>query len=258
MSEWSIDDGEVHLWRARLDRPESDVAAASAVLSADELERANRGSSVVRRRRILSRSALRHTLAGYLGVAPVAVSFTYGDFGKPRLREEGASPPGLHFNLSRSDDYCLIGVSRSELGVDVERLEPRADLDELAGRYFAPAESATIKRLEGESKTRAFFRCWTCKEAVLKAVGSGLAGGSLARFTVSLEEDEEPSVTSFEGDPHAWRLALPPVDSAFLAAVALRDGVRTGPLVKEREPSGGGLSSEEAAITCLVRLTQET
>jgi 4'-phosphopantetheinyl transferase len=257
MSEWSIDDGEVHLWRARLDRAESEVSEASAVLSADELERAERGSSVVRRRRILSRSALRQTLARYLGVAPEAVSFTYGAFGKPRLRSGGTSPPGLHFNLSRSDDYCLIGVSRSELGVDVERLEPRADLDELAGRYFAPAESATIHRLEGESKTRAFFRCWTCKEAVLKALGSGLAGGSLARFTVSLEDDE-PSVTSFDQDPRAWRLALPPVEGAFLAAVALRDGVRTGPLVRQREPSGGGWFSAEAAITCLVRLTQET
>jgi 4'-phosphopantetheinyl transferase len=257
MSEWSIDDGEVHVWRARLDRPERDVEEAAAVLSADELERAARGSSVVRRRRILSRAALRHTLAGYLGVGPDAVSFTYGAFGKPQLHE-GASPPGLHFNLSRSDDYCLIGVSRSELGVDVERLEPRTDLDELAGRYFAPAESETIRRLEGESKIRAFFRCWTCKEAVLKALGSGLAGGSLARFTVSLEDEEEPSVTSFDQDPRAWRLAMPPVEGAFLAAVALRDGARTGPLVRQREPSGGGWFSAEAAITCLVRLTQET
>ena len=228
------------------------------MLSADELERAGRGSSVVRRRRILSRSALRHTLAGYLGVAPDAVSFTYGAFGKPRLQDEGASRPELHFNLSRSDDYCLIGVSRTELGVDVERLEPRTDLDELAGRYFAPAESATIRRLEGESKIRAFFRCWTCKEAVLKALGSGLAGGSLARFTVSLEDEEEPSVTACDQDPRAWRLAMPPVEGAFLAAVALRDGTRTGPLVRQREPSGGGWFSEEAAITCLVRLTQET
>jgi hypothetical protein len=48
------------------------------------------------------------------------------------------------------------------------------------------------------------------------------------------------------------------VEGAFLAAVALRDGARTGPLVRQREPSGGGWFSEEAAITCLVRLTQET
>jgi 4'-phosphopantetheinyl transferase len=238
---YAVNLGEkVHVWRAQLDQPDGAVIRATALLLPGELEHARRGSPVVSRRRVLARAALREVLGRYLDLQPDAVRLTNGRFGKPRLAQIHGSRGRLHFNLSRSDDTCLIAVAATDVGVDIERHEDRGiDVDAFSARFFAPDETAALRRLAGRRKLRTFFKIWTLKEAFVKALGGGLTI-PLNTFAVSVEGGHPRLVTYRDGAVDAWTLAAPPIDDRFVAAVALRRPVESEELsivVRDVEPS---------------------
>lgn len=99
--------------------------------------------------------------------------------------------PDLHFNLSHAGPDILIGFARGQaLGVDLERRDRRASIDGIAGRFFAPREAQGLAVLPPLQQRHAFLRLWTHKEAVLKAIGSGLNFG-LHRVEFSLGRNHE-------------------------------------------------------------------
>src|SRR4051794_10491020 len=130
---------EVHVWRIRLDRPAAEVARLHETLADEELARAARFHFAEHRRRFtVARGRLRSVLAAYLGCRPAEVGFRYGPHGKPALDGDAGD---LRFNLAHSDEGALLGVTRGrDVGVDLERVRPMKDLEQLARRYFAPAE----------------------------------------------------------------------------------------------------------------------
>ncbi len=111
-------------------------------------------------------------LGDYLGVAPDLLRFDYGPHGKPALAPNFYA---LSFNVSHSDDLALIAVREAgALGVDVERVRPDIGGDEIAARFFCPAERAWLNSLPREHRSVGFFCLWTRKEAYIKGLGSGL------------------------------------------------------------------------------------
>jgi 4'-phosphopantetheinyl transferase len=117
---------------------------------------------------------LRALLARYLKCAPDAVPLRVGEFGKPYLDP----PHALEFNLSHSKDALLIGLSRSQpLGVDIETRGRQRPVQPLAQRFFAPDEAAALQALDPGLRQNAFLGLWSCKEAVVKALGRGIAFG---------------------------------------------------------------------------------
>lgn len=142
-------------------------------LSAKEQERASRFRFEMHRRRYkTSHAALRHILGQATGQAPATLEFTEGVHGKPRLAHDNAP----HFNMSHSDDWALIGVSTlGPIGVDIEVMTPMDDTDLLAQKNFSAAEYAAFKKTPTDQRLASFLRCWTRKEACLKALGSGLS-----------------------------------------------------------------------------------
>ncbi|MEP7068204.1 MAG: 4'-phosphopantetheinyl transferase superfamily protein [Usitatibacter sp.] len=90
--------------------------------------------------------------------------------GKPFLDGEA-----LSFSVSRSGGATVVAVSRGVVGVDLERVAPLADLDALAACCLAQAEAENLAALPPDARTRFFYKCWTRKEAFLKALGVGLA-----------------------------------------------------------------------------------
>ncbi len=206
---------EVHLWRIALDAP-----ADASLLSPDELERAGRFHFARDRRRfVAARAGLRRILARYLGQAPQALGFAYGPQGKPRLAAAGAPP---YFNLSHAEGLALVAVTAiGEVGVDLEF--PRPIDPGLAARYFAAAEIAALEALPAQERNLAFFRCWTRKEAYLKACGDGVLA-PLDRFEVSLDP-ASPRVLTIGGDREEaarWQLAHLEPAPGYVGAVALR------------------------------------
>jgi 4'-phosphopantetheinyl transferase len=193
------------------------------ILSSDERRRADRFRyDEPQRRFIHGRAALRTILGGYLGAEPAEIVFQYEANGKPRLMNI-ENPTALQFNLAHSDELALVAVVRGcEVGVDVERLRPVGHMEQIAHRYFHQAEADEILRSAPATRLAAFMSCWTAKEAILKAIGTGL-GSSLSAFQVS--------IANFDGDwvdlPAAatpapascWMQQLSPC-SDYVAAVA--------------------------------------
>jgi len=169
--------GEVHVWLVRADDAALCLACCENLLSAAERERAARFKfEKDRRLYTAAHAALRSLLAGYLNVAPADLEFESGRHGKPRLAP-AFTKDRLEFNLSHSHEVALIAVTREkEIGVDVERVREDFAFVEVAERYFTAGELSAIRALPQDLQRRAFYQCWTSKEAFLKAKGVGLSG----------------------------------------------------------------------------------
>ena len=222
MFELQLPDGEVHVWDGSLDRPAEVVRRFRALLSADERERAVRFRfERDRDRYTVGRGQLRCLLAGYLSAKPAELRFEYGDFEKPAL-------PGseLRFNLAHSGGVVLYALTRAgEVGIDVELEQPARDSERLAERFFSPAEAAALRSLRRSDRPRAFLRCWTRKEAFVKARGDGLQL-ALDSFDVTLAPGQPVAVTRTEwstSEPTEWILSdLSDEDAGYVAALAIR------------------------------------
>jgi 4'-phosphopantetheinyl transferase len=144
-----------------------------ALLPPEEKARARRfrGEELARRFR-RAHAALRILLAREMGCAPAAVPILAAAGTKPRLPDSG-----LHFNLSHSQNLAAIVIARGrEVGIDVEvRVRDLGDVCALAERAFHPCEAAALRALPERGRQEAFLRLWTVREALLKAMGTGLA-----------------------------------------------------------------------------------
>ena len=128
-----------------------------------------------RRRFALCRAALRAILCRQLGCGNERLNFGSSHYGKLfALVDE--TPAAISFNLSHSGEHGLIAlVPHGRLGVDVEERFPRGDFDELSEAVFGPHEQSALARVRGRDRVRLFFRLWTIKEALIKALGLGFS-----------------------------------------------------------------------------------
>ncbi len=190
-----------------------------ACLSSDEVARAQRFHLPLHRNRfIVGRGMLRHALGAVLNVAPAAISFDYGTFGKPRVR--GRRKP--YFSISHSGDFAAIAISKEHLvGVDVEVIRDLDDLPQLIPLIFNEQERRQLDAWIGAEKVHGFFQGWSRKEAYFKAVGAGLSS-RLHNLTVDLS-DATPCVLDIRGDDHrCWCLQNVATPPGFVGALALR------------------------------------
>jgi len=169
--------GEIHVCCLDLLRPmvAGEADAATAVLAADELHRADRFRfSRDRDQFVRVRGFLRRILARYLGCLPEAVSFHYNAFGKPALAPIHA-PYDLRFNVSHCRRLAILAFSRDcDVGVDVEDSARRVDDLGLARSVFSTTETEAIERISDKAERQeAFLASWTRKEALLKGLGTG-------------------------------------------------------------------------------------
>ncbi len=214
-----------------MERSSAWVRRLRGELSTDEQERAARFHFEADQVRfIVSHAALRQVLGAYVDRHPGELRFAYGPKDKPRLVDECGGRE-VRFNLSHSGDVALVAVTGArEVGVDVERIRALADRDRLARRFFSPQEVAVLERLPSESRSEAFFTCWTRKEAYLKALGGGISIG-LDQFDVSPVPGEPAALLSHRSDPREttrWTLhdiRPGPGYAGALAAVAPCDRV---------------------------------
>jgi len=167
-----LEPGHVHVWRARLEG-RRDRIALWGYLDDEERRRAQAFYRPAHGERFASaRGLLRRQAAAYTGQSPREVRFTAGTYGKPELL---ASPAPLQFNISHSRDFALLAFARGgRLGVDVEQVRTLSDALPLAERNFAAEEVQWLTSTPPQQQPEVFFRIWTRKEAVLKAVGAGL------------------------------------------------------------------------------------
>lgn len=218
MNELQRPRSRVALWSWSLDVDPASLPAAAALLSSEETARSLRfDSPLLRRRFVAGRASLRSILGEHVGSDPRALVFVLNRFGKPSLAEV----PTVHFSLSHSEDQAILAVSEScELGADIERIRVFDHLD-LARRFFHPNEVAAIERLvSDDARLRTFFRTWTLKEAIVKALGQGLSI-PLDAFEVSLAAPSPELVSGLDDAAHGWWLhsAMTAADYCWALAV---------------------------------------
>ncbi len=144
----------------------------------------------------VSRGLLRRLLGHYANCAPEAISFAYGDEGKPSVAGP-VEAKTLRFNVSHSGGTLLIALARNiDVGVDLERIRPRKGLDALARRYFSQAEQIAMKSAPEAERPRVFFSIWCRKEACLKAIGRGV---TYPLATLDFAEPGSVTITLCEG-----------------------------------------------------------
>ena len=212
---------EVHVWCAELIAESADVDEIAACLSPEEFERADRFIDEKHRTHfIVARSVLRQLLGQYLELEPGAITFIYGEHGKPSIA--GAE---LCFNLSHSHGLALYAVARErQVGVDVEFPRAQVAHERIASRFFSIKEQAALAEQPETERCTAFYNIWTRKEAYLKARGDGISAG-LDTFSVSLDA-EARLLHSEEGaaEPARWKLsALQPAPGYVAALCAAGD-----------------------------------
>jgi len=175
------------------------------------------------RRFIATRGLLRRLLSEYLQHDASELLIGSNAFGKPELYRQGEAPAEISFNYSHSNSLAVFAFARGRrVGVDVERVEADVAGDSIAERFFCPSEVSTLRALPKAHQSTAFFKCWTRKEAYVKARGEGFSI-PLESFNVSSDRIAADcrsrwSVLSFEPLPGYmaavaaegwdWRVAL--------------------------------------------------
>ena len=183
------------------------LPGAKTRLTPGELERARRGSPAVHRRRVLLRAALRTVLGAELGLAPDRVPLATTPLGRPHVAARG----DLDVSCSASGALGLVALGRRRIGIDVETVAPWSAgvLDE---GWLDPVEQRALTRLTDGDRAVAATRCWTQKEAVLKARGTGLRGDLAATVT---------AVGRTDGVVAGWQVHDVPVPHGWVASLAV-------------------------------------
>ena len=127
--------------------------------------------------------------------------------GKPFLLDY----PGLCFSITHTGNLVALALSPGyRVGIDIEQVRPT--YENLLSHVFDPEDLRHFNALPTDVRAGAFFHAWTGKEAYLKAVGLGLAGG-LRHVRVPMEAQASPcAIVPNSEDAASWRLqtlALP-------------------------------------------------
>ncbi|PBC60239.1 hypothetical protein BKI49_29885 [Streptomyces sp. Tue6028] len=217
--------GEVHVWAVREPGPGNEKALwrCLSLLSREELRR--RRTMVPSQRALYAsaHAALRSVTAAYAGRHPSEVAFVRGRLGKPHV----AGDPGLRVSLAHTEGVSLVAVSRDgPVGVDVERIRPLRDPAGLRRQVLSDEEAERWPADREGPLNSGLFTHWACKEAVLKALGSGLAGDlTSVRVDPGARREGPVRVHAAPGSAaRGWNLRLVDVGSEFRAAVAVAGG----------------------------------
>jgi 4'-phosphopantetheinyl transferase len=213
----------VHVWHLALDLLPDDLPACREILDETEKARAARFIRPVHGARFAAgRGQLRMVLGAYLRCPPETISFGYNDKGKPAIVTPGPEIP-FAFNLSHSGNLGILVVAGfSTVGVDVEACRESRDLAPIARRFFSSAEQVQMGQLAEGDQCRAFYQCWTSKEALLKAWGTGLST-PLDRFSVSVLPHAYGvlALNLPEWECYPWQIYPIEVVSGYAAAFAV-------------------------------------
>ena len=168
---------------------------------------------------------LRHILSYYLGIYPEEIHFKYNPYDKPYLVMP-YTLEYLYFNISYSNNHILYAITKNlPIGIDLEYIQSRffADID--AKLVFSCKEQLIFNQLnEEKEKNLSFYNTWVRKEALLKAMGTGL---SISPSDISLSiQSKMPSIqilsTQWTDTLTGWLINLFSIDEYYVGALAVQ------------------------------------
>jgi 4'-phosphopantetheinyl transferase len=167
---------------------------------------------------IIARGTLRRILSKYLNLPPTEICFDKNAYGKPIL--EYHTQGNIYFNISHSGHYVVIAITKiAPIGIDIENTERTINHLEIAKRFFHKNEYEYLQNCTADKLNKDFFHIWTCKEAVIKALGYGLTYG-LDTFSVQPDSDYESKLISI-ADANQFYLKSWDIDVNHRAAICV-------------------------------------
>jgi 4'-phosphopantetheinyl transferase len=217
---------EVHIWTLPTTAANATAVMFEPFLAPHELDRAGRFHFChLRESFVIARGALRCLLGSYLGLHPKSVRFSHSANGKPALEADAH----IQFNMTHSGGLVAIAITVGcQIGLDLEQIRSLPDMQQIAARFFCPEETAEIMSLPSSERERAFFCCWTRKEAYIKAIGDGLSA-PLDGFRVTVLPDTPAQFVRIgpgATDTGAWTLHDLSLAPGYAAALAYCDRQR--------------------------------
>jgi 4'-phosphopantetheinyl transferase len=210
------DKNELHIWRIDLG---ADGSMRSEWLPADEVKRAESYRRPADASRYLAaRTCLRKVLGMYLHVPARHVRFVYNETGKPGL-DRRFHDDALHFNMSRSRDIAIVGVSKcGAVGVDIEFIDPDFPFFCVAEKYFTPSTVERLRQLPSDLARSIFFDLWTRIEAYGKGKGEGLSEALHLNYLIPGDLGSKKVLPGEE-----WSVVNIFADENYAAAVASKE-----------------------------------
>lgn len=217
--------GAIHVWKANLSASDEELNSYWSLLSKEEQVRAQRFYFKKDKYHFLkSRGILKILLSNYLDLNPESIIFEYTKFGKPFLKNTN-----LQFNVSHAAGRGLFAFTFDSLiGVDIEKIKTEIEFKNLVNRFFSKNEAAIILGLKCQDQAKAFFKCWTRKEAFIKAHGEGLSI-PLDCFEVSILDSETLRLKTVDWQQETakdWSLASFEPYENWLGAIAVKGEIQ--------------------------------
>jgi len=190
-----IADDEIFFGIFNLDYYKTYLSSFLEILSDEEKNRAERYKfERDKLHYIISHGILRKILSLILNCNPKLISIDISDEGKPFL--DTPEHCDLKFNLSHSNGMLFLALTRhDEIGVDIEYIKATRNLKDIIKRFFSPDEYKQYLQLPEAQKLAAFYFGWTCKEAFVKAIGSGVTE-SFSQFSVNMNPSLPATILS--------------------------------------------------------------
>lgn len=219
----SILRSELHVWRIDLNNVNYLPNDLSSLLSSEEIKRMEHFKFERDQHRYqVTHSMKRLILANYLACDPQCLFFDVGSYGKPSLASLQNSF-NIQFNLSHSHHLILLAVTLEDsIGIDIEYCNKKFSIEGLSEIIFSPHEKLFFSALNyEEEKKEVFFRCWTRKEAYLKAIGMGLTQ-DITNISVDLNKEVSPdnwlkTSTLSPLEIMEWKLFPLDIDNYYMA-----------------------------------------
>ena len=174
--------------------------------------------------RLLARALLRLSLADFTNAGPSSLRFRSNAWGRPEI-DLPAQHVGVGFSISHTCGLIVSLVGRGhEIGIDTEFIREIDDMLDIAGKHFAPRETASLYSTPPHQRTRRFLEIWTVKEAYVKARGIGLSL-KLSDFEVTIDGTSGEISVSF-GQPvkdnsSRWHFGLHRLSETHIVASAI-------------------------------------
>jgi 4'-phosphopantetheinyl transferase len=216
---YSLSADAIHVWRIRLDQSAAFVADCHALLTVDErVHAAQLADDHLQQRWIVGRGVMRQALGRYLDYDPACLRFGYGAYGKPYLYN--ADQHGCRFNLTHSHTTALLAIaSYREVGIDLEAVRSIANVEQIIDDICTPREQALLRSLPVEQQHTALLRCWTRKEALVKAWGRAL-DDNLRQLDTIEDQTTLPIIAGDNGGVWSIRSLIPA--QGYVGAVVAR------------------------------------
>lgn len=221
----SLKKNQIQVFAISTNRSQNEIKRFFRMLSTDEMERAKRFKFDNHRNRfIVVRGALRELLGKQLNLSPDSLEFDYLERGKPFIKTSFLNTP-LKFNLTHSNDIALYAIAHDvDIGIDVEYILPSENKLKAVGKIFSKYEQKVLTGMSNHVRHKAFYECWTCKEALVKAIGGGISI-PFDQFDIDVSQFGKPRILEIRLPGYSvkeWSIFYLKPHQDYIGAVAAR------------------------------------